>query len=93
MEELIRRNPRRNSNQVANDLPQVWDMTHVACKDLPLQGIESVKSYPHDVASRPANPLVTLEDRIKEIFYQDVHALLPPPYAATAPLQLLTCTD
>ena len=38
-----------------------------------------MKSSPHNGASRPANPLVTLEDRIEEIFYQDVHALLPPP--------------
>ena len=81
MEELICRNPRRNSTQVAQDLPQDWDVTHAAYKDLPLRGIETVKSPPHNGASRPANPLVTLEDRIEEIFYQDVHALfpLPPP--------------
>ena len=93
MEELICRNPRRNSTQVAQDLPQDWDVTHAAYKDLPLRGIETVKSPPHNGASRPANPLVTLEDRIEEIFYHDVRALLSPPSAATAPLRLLTRTD
>ena len=38
-----------------------------------------MKSSSHNVAPRPANPLVALENRIEEIFYQDVHALLPPP--------------
>ena len=79
MEELIRRDPRRNSTPVPNDLTQVWSVTYATCKNLPLRGTETVKPHPHHGASRPANPLVTLEDRTQEIFYQDVHALLPPP--------------
>ena len=79
MEELIRRNPRRNSTPVPNDITQVWSVTYTTCKNLPLRGTETVKPHPHHGASRPANPLVTLEDRTQEIFYQDVHALLPPP--------------
>ena len=64
---------------MAQDLPQGWDVTYTVYKDLPPRRLATVKSFPHDCASRPANPLVTLEDRIEEIFYQDVHALLPPP--------------
>ena len=79
MEELIRRDPRRNSTPVPNDITQVWSVTYATCKNLPLRGTETVKPHPHHGASRPANPLVTLEDRTQEIFYQDVHALLPPP--------------
>ena len=79
MEELIRRDPRRNSTPVPNNITQVWNVTYTTCKSLPLRGTETVKPHPHHGASRPANPLVTLEDRTQEIFYQDVHALLPPP--------------
>merc|ERR1712115_57272 len=79
MEELIRRDSRRNSTPVPNDSTQVWNVTYATCKNLPPRGIETVRPHPHHGASRPANPLVTLEDRTQEIFYQDVHALLPPP--------------
>ena len=85
MEELIRRNPRRNSTPVPNDITQVWNVTYTTCKDLPLRGTETVKPHPHHGASRPANPLVTLEDRTQEIFYQDIHALLPPPPSPPLP--------
>ena len=82
---MIRRNPRRNSTPVPNDITQVWSVTYATCKNLPLRGTETVKPHPHHGASRPANPLVTLEARTQEIFYQDVHALLPPPSSPPLP--------
>ena len=85
MEELIRRSSHRNSTQEVQDLPQSWDVTYTVYKDLPLQGLATVKSPSHDGAPRPANPLVALENRIEEIFYQDVHALLPPPQPPLLP--------
>ena len=59
----------------------------------------------HHGAPRPLFPPVLLEDRIDEIFYQDVHALLPPlwtpplpsrhgkliSYGLTIDLQYFTC--
>ena len=44
-----------------------------------------MKSGLQDGAARPVNPLAVLENRVQEIFYQDVHALLPPSRASPLP--------
>ena len=40
----------------------------------------------HHGAPRPLLPTVLLEDRVDEIFYQDIHALLPPLWVPPLPL-------
>ena len=85
MEELIRRSLRRNSIQEDQILPQVRLNPYLAYNDLPPKVLKTVKSGLQDGATRPVNPLVVLENRVQEIYYQDVHALLPPPGAPPLP--------
>ena len=79
MEEVICRSLRRNSIQEDQTLPQVWLKPYLVYNDLAPKVLKTVKSGLQDGAARPVNHLVVLENRVQEIFYQDVHVLLPPP--------------
>ena len=79
MEESIHRSQRRNCTQEDQILFQVLLKPHLVYNDLPPKVLKTVKSALQDGAPRPVNPLIVLENRVQEIFYQDVHALLPPP--------------
>ena len=85
MEELIGRSLRRNSSQEDQIFPQVRLNPGLAYNDLPPKVLKTLKSGLHDGAARPVNPLAVLENRVKEIYYQDIHALLPPPGAPPLP--------
>ena len=86
MEELISRSLRRNSIIEDQILSQVKLNPYLAYNDLPPKVLKTVKSGLQDGAARPVNPLAVLENRVQEIFYQDVHALLPPSGAPPLPI-------
>ena len=82
---MIGRSLRRNSSQEDQIFPQVRLNPYLAYNDLPPKVLKTLKSGLHDGAARPVNPLAVLENRVEEIYYQDIHALLPPPAAPPLP--------